>query len=75
MGAYRVYGTGVIFATATGVQVQETGVALFPVRSVLLRDDPEFHLHLVSSVESGAICSVLLPIAWIASECGDHVEE
>ena len=43
------------------VQVQATRLALFPLRPLLLRHHPQFHLPMARALEPGALRRVLLP--------------
>lgn len=57
------------------LSIQETRVALFPLRLVLLRHNPQLHLHLVLAIESGSFRCMLLSVPRLISECGHYMEK
>jgi hypothetical protein len=75
MGPYILYGPGNVPSATTCLQVQETQLALLPLRSLLLRDDLELHLPLVSAFQRRSIRRVLLSFAWVTSQRCHNVAE
>ncbi len=72
---YSIYCYRALLASPALLPVQATRVALFPVRPMLLRDDPQLRVHLVLPQERGAVHRMLLPLARVARERGDHLAQ
>jgi len=75
MGAYRVHTAGVISPTLACLYLQETCMALFPFRFVLLRHCPELHLHLATAIQSSTFRRLLLSFPWITCKCCYNLEK
>ena len=75
MGTYLIYHPSLIPVTLTGVQVQETRLALLPLRSVLLRHRPQLHLYLVPTTKPCPFCSMLLSLTWVTRQRCHHMAE
>ena len=66
MGPYLVHGARTLSPASPILSVQETRMALFPLRPVLLCQHHELHLDLGSSAVSRALHRLLLPFAWLS---------
>ena len=56
MGPYLIYDSRTISTPPTGIQIQETLLALLPFRPMLLCNRPQLHLHLVLATKP-QLCS------------------
>lgn len=65
-----LYRPSALPAAITRVPIQETRMALFPLRPLLLRDYPQLHIPLDRAGEFDALDRVLLPLAWVSRKRG-----
>jgi hypothetical protein len=75
MDTHRVHNSRVLSPPTALLPIQKTRVALLPLRLVLLRYNPELHIHLVFTLQSGSFRCVLLPFTWLTRECGHYMEK
>lgn len=71
----RVYAARGISPSRTSLLLQETVMALFPVRPLLLLHDPQLRVHMDPAVQSRAIRCLLLSVPWCPSQCRHHLEK
>lgn len=75
MGSHIIYAPSALPSSYARLQVQETRLALFPLRPLLLRHDIEFHLHLGAAVIQVSFRRLLLPEPRLARERGHHMAQ
>jgi hypothetical protein len=75
MGPHIIYGPRSLSAAAQVLSIQETRLALLPIRPLLLRHHPQLRLLLDLPQQHSSIHRVLLPFTWVSSQCGDYMEE
>lgn len=59
MDPYLIYSARLIFPSSSCLPIQEAVMALFPVRSLLLRHDPQLHLHVVLPIKYSVVHGLL----------------
>lgn len=65
MAAHCVHRPGSVPSPNARVQVQETRVALFSLRLMLLHHDPQLHIYLASTIQLDPLDCLLLPEPWL----------
>ena len=75
MGPHCVHHPRSLSHFSARVHLQEAGLALLPVRSMLLCDDSKFRLFLDLSIKSGIIRGLLLSLAWLPCWCCYNLEK
>lgn len=75
MDTHCIHHSRMLSTSTALLSIQETRVALFPLRLVLLRHNPQLHLYLVPAIESGPFRRMLLPVPWLLSECSHYMEK
>lgn len=75
MDAYIIYRPSRVSPAYADLQVQETRMALFLVRPMLLHNGPQLRLDMARTAELEVVDRMLLLVAWVFSECRHHMEE
>jgi len=75
MGAHLIHGSGALFDPPALLSIQETRLALLPLRPVLLCHHPQLRILLAFPRQQDPLHRVLLPFSWVAGERGDYMEE
>ena len=65
MGPHCIYRARRLPPTTAVLHLQEARLALLPLRPLLLRDHPQFHLFLDFPFESCSLRRLLQPLTWI----------
>lgn len=75
MATYSLYYPSFLSPSRTRLYIQETRVALLPIRSLLLYHNPEFYVHLAGSIKLDTLDRVLLSLSWLIGERRYYMEK